>query len=123
MNQELTIADPESVKKKRRIYSDDFKCELVQKCSHPHVSIASVALQHGINTNLLNRWVKQASRKDSIPNLKTVQGFIALPMTAAPANQEICFKIHLQTSSQVIQLTWPVTEMKALATLIRELTS
>ena len=59
MNKELTIINNDRVKRKRRTYSDDFKHELlIQKCHHPYISIARVALEHGINTNLLNRWVK-----------------------------------------------------------------
>jgi len=122
MSQELTVIDVELVKRKRRIYSDDFKRELVQKCRHPHVSIASVALEHGINTNLLNRWVKQASNENSISELETVPNFIAIPVDRTAA-QDITFKIQMSASDQAIQLTWSKMEIKSLAQLIRELTS
>ena len=122
MSQELTVVDVGLVKRKRRIYSDDFKRELVQKCRHPHISIASVALEHGINTNLLNRWVKQASNENSISELKTVPDFMAIPIDRAPT-KEISFKIQIPSSSQVVQLTWSMNEIASLAQLIRELTS
>lgn len=66
MNQKLAIIDTDRVRRKRRTYNDEFKLELVQKCHHPHISIASVALEHGFNTNLLNRWVKNYPMKRMI---------------------------------------------------------
>ena len=45
-------------KKKRRTYSAEFKQQIVQACKAPDVSIASVALQHGLNTNPLSNWLR-----------------------------------------------------------------
>lgn len=103
-------------------YSDDFKRELVQKCRHPHISIASVALEHGINTNLLNRWVKNASLGNGISNVEPVSNFIAIPIDHTPS-KNITFKIQSSKSDQTLQLTWPITDISSLAQLIRELTS
>ena len=69
VSQELVAIEAGFIKRKRRTYSDDFKPELVQKCRQPHTSIASVAFEHGINTNLLNRWVKNASIKNGISSM------------------------------------------------------
>ncbi|WP_155519947.1 transposase, partial [Acinetobacter pittii] len=46
-NNQTSIA---SLAKKRRTYSAEFKQQIVQACKAPDVSIASVALQHGLNT-------------------------------------------------------------------------
>ena len=122
VNQELA-AETEFVKRKRCTYSDDFKRELVQKCRHPHTSIASVALEHGINTNLLNRWVENASIENGISNLDPVSNFIAIPINHPTPSKDITFKIHNPKSDQTLHLTWPITETASLAQLIRELTS
>ena len=47
-----------SLAKKRRTYSAEFKQQIVQACKAPDVSIASVALQHGLNTNLVSKWIR-----------------------------------------------------------------
>ena len=52
-NNQTSIA---SLAKKRRTYSAEFK--IVQACKAPDVSIASVALQHGLNTNPLSNWIR-----------------------------------------------------------------
>lgn len=43
----------------RRTYSVAAKRALVQICLRPGVSVASTALTHGINANLLRRWMVQ----------------------------------------------------------------
>ena len=51
------------VTRKRSRYSNEFKQDLVAACKAPGVSMASIALAHGINANLLRRWVSQRSQK------------------------------------------------------------
>ena len=43
--------------RRRRKHSDEFKARAVRACEQPGVSMAAVALAHGINANLLRRWV------------------------------------------------------------------
>ncbi|MCO7637827.1 transposase [Pseudomonas sp. S 311-6] len=38
-------------------YTAEYKSDLAIQCLPPHVSIASIALAHGLNANLLQRWV------------------------------------------------------------------
>lgn len=41
----------------RRRYDDDSKQALVRACLQPGVSLAGMALKHGVNANLLRKWV------------------------------------------------------------------
>jgi transposase len=41
----------------RRSYSLDYKRDVVRQCSAPGVSVAAVAMQNGINANLVRRWM------------------------------------------------------------------
>ena len=43
----------------RRTYTSQYKSDVVKRCSEPGVSVAGVALAHGINANLLRRWIVQ----------------------------------------------------------------
>lgn len=42
--------------RQRRSYSKAFKAQIVQECSLPGTSVASVALSHGINANVVHQW-------------------------------------------------------------------
>jgi hypothetical protein len=41
----------------RSIYDREAKRELVRRCLQPGVSLAATALAHGLNANLLRKWV------------------------------------------------------------------
>ena len=45
-----------------RTYTRQFKAQLVAACHQPGVSIAALALHHGVNTNVLHRWLKEHAR-------------------------------------------------------------
>lgn len=46
----------------RRSYSKQFKAELVAQCLAESDSISAIAMAHGINTNLVQRWVSEHRR-------------------------------------------------------------
>jgi hypothetical protein len=46
-----------------------FKAQVVQECSLPGSSVASVALSHGINTNVVHRWRRLAACQHSTETL------------------------------------------------------
>ena len=50
-------------------YSKQGKRELVQACLGPGVSVAGMALRHGVNANLLRKWIRayQACGQGKLP--------------------------------------------------------
>ena len=49
----------ERIRDGRCRYDPKVKQELVSRCLRPGVSVAATAMQHGVNTNLLRKWIKQ----------------------------------------------------------------
>src|ERR1700746_390686 len=47
----------------RRRYDPASKRRLVEACAQPGVSLAGVAMQHGVNANLLRKWVAGQQRQ------------------------------------------------------------
>ncbi len=43
--------------RQRTSYPKPLKAQIVQECLPPGVSMASVALRHGINANLVRKWI------------------------------------------------------------------
>jgi len=72
----------------RRTYSLAAKRALVQLCDRPGISVAGMALAHGINANLLRRWMVQYSSTPTVSADKTpiTSGTALLPVkTTRPA--------------------------------------
>src|SRR5690625_2168042 len=84
----------ESTKRKRSTYSKRFKAELVAECLAGEDSIASIALRHDINPNLVHRWVTESRRYgqhelSGVSELKGKSNIPATPMNwvaAVPVN-------------------------------------
>jgi transposase len=62
-----------SARRTRRDHSDEFKRELVGRCLQPGASVSAIALEAGINANLLFAWRRQhrramATRPDGEPD-------------------------------------------------------
>ena len=105
----------------RRTYSAEFKQQIVQACKAPDVSIASVALQHGLNTHLVSKWIrlidaKPGNDRSLLPNKPA---FIALSCSA-PLDP-------ISTGMLTVQITLPhskaESEISALAELLKALTT
>lgn len=60
-------------------YDAKAKAELVRRCLEPGVSVAALALAHGVNANLLRKWITLALRKRS-----SSERPVLLPVTTQP---------------------------------------
>ncbi|WP_410479133.1 transposase [Pseudomonas sp. P105] len=46
------------MQRQRRSYSKSFKAQVIQECAQPGASIASIALSHSLNANLVHKWIR-----------------------------------------------------------------
>jgi transposase len=104
----------------RRSYSKSFKAQVIQECAQPGASIASVALGHSLNANLVHKWIRlQALESPALP-----PAFIPLVMPLAganshPASSNIC--VEIQHPRGTIKVNWPTESAVACATFLRDL--
>ncbi|WP_079459415.1 IS66-like element accessory protein TnpA, partial [Pseudomonas aeruginosa] len=60
----------------RRSYPKSFKAQVVEECTQPGASVAGVALSHGLNANLVHKWIRrQQAQLPAVPS-----GFIPIPL-------------------------------------------
>ncbi|MFA6922402.1 MAG: transposase [Gallionella sp.] len=109
-----------SIRRRRRQHTPEFKQGLVAQCL-PGVSTSAVALAHGINANLLRRWIKQfpgvqPSHAITAP-AKLVPVKVDLPVEA-PVSDAI--EISIQKNSARISIHWPGTQAQACALWLAE---
>jgi transposase len=111
------------------VHSDEFKADAVAACMQPGVSMASVAMSHGINANLLRRWVKAAEmRVEAVsscePRLPAQKAnaaavFVPLALPAPKAASEV--RVELRRGATTISVTWPADAAAECAAWMREL--
>ncbi|WP_419183089.1 transposase [Pseudomonas aeruginosa] len=54
----------------RRSYPKSFKAQVVEECTQPGASVAGVALSHGLNANLVHKWIRrQQAQLPAVPQV------------------------------------------------------
>jgi transposase-like protein len=64
----------------RRWYTQAFKAQVVTACRQPGASVARVALEHGLNANLVRKWLRQG---DGAAVARSNGGMHFVPVIAA----------------------------------------
>lgn len=105
----------------RRRHGVELKKIVLAECAEPGASVASVALKHGLNANLVHKWRRLAHCGDSVataerPSLQFVP--IALPQPSA-AREDI--RVELRRGPSTVTVTWPVAAAAECAAWMREL--
>lgn len=103
----------------RRKHSNEFKTDLVARCRQPGTSVSAVAQAHGVNANLLRRWMKQYPVDAKLPVASALAKLVPVQVEMAntsPSNGEIHFDI--QRGATRIHIRWPMAESEACAQLL-----
>jgi len=132
----------------RRVHGAEFKAQVLAECQQPGVSVAAVALAHGLNVNLLRKWlVGRGIKRTGLSAPRTVTRKLAgaddtptsslqfIPVEIAPApvaataaateqtKPSVAQEIHVELTRGATQLCvrWPSTQAAACAAWLREL--
>lgn len=104
--------------RQRNSYPKPFKAQVVQECLQPDVSIASVALHHGINANLVRKWIPRY--RD--PQPPTLPAFVPLKSepVSLPPRQPVA-TIDIPFGQKMLSVSWPVSDPDGCARFVRGL--
>ena len=110
----------------RRSYSPEFKAQVVATCRIPGMSVASVARQHGINHNILHRWLRELAPVSLNDCVSSPPAFIELPMPqikaeSTPAASSGNVQVEFRRGDLVIKVSWPVPSAPECSRLLAEL--
>jgi transposase len=106
---------------KRRFYSPELKLQVVAACAQPGASIAGLALQHGINANIVHRWLREHNQGILIRRQQTF-----LPVTLNSALEPVTvqptadIRVEVKRVNATIVVHWPLAGGAACAQWLRE---
>jgi transposase len=126
-----------------RVYTPEFKANLVASCHKPGASIAALANANAMNANVLHRWLQENARTGAHQLINRSTGkstanantqalaaerpaFIALPLSpAAPQVQSAptqapSIRVEIQRANTTIIVNWPVQDGTLCAQWLRE---
>lgn len=115
----------EAGRRRRRYHSPEFKAEVVAACGVAGVSVAAVALAHGVNASLARGWMRDAKPGDNAapaagPSGMAVSGFVPVqlpPGCAMPTD----IRVELRRGATTVNVSWPSAVASECAAWMREL--
>ena len=129
----------DAARRTQRTYSAQFKADLVAACQRPGASIAALAMQHGMNANVLHRWLKEYEQgRHRLGNADAATAadhpvkptFIPIALAApepegpsqASANTAVAGSIRIACCRNGLTITvdWPLAGANECAQLLRE---
>ncbi|MGS2724937.1 IS66-like element accessory protein TnpA [Porticoccus sp. GXU_MW_L64] len=90
--------------KRRRRFTPEFRAKVVALCKQPDASVAGIARQHGLNANLVHKWIRGADKSSSAASSSSAD-FLPIPVSAPAADQ--CVRIEMGNLS----IHWPIAHI------------
>jgi transposase len=106
----------DSKKITRRRHSAELKAQVLSECAQRGASVASVALSHGINANVVHKWRRLAGATP-LPVASFVPVALPAPTCAAPAD----IRMELRRGATTMTIIWPAAAAADCAAWMREL--
>ena len=109
-------------KRTRRRHAPDLKRQVVLACQQPGASVAGVALAHGLNANLVRRWLQL---DHMAPGALSVVGapagaFVEVPMPRASSSTTEPIRLELRRGASTVSLQWPASAAAECGAWLRE---
>jgi transposase len=102
--------------RQRSSYPKPFKAQVVQECLQPGATVSNVAIRHGINANVIRKWLPLY--RDQLP--AALPAFVPARVTSKrPAEAAVI--IELPLGEQSITVKWPASDPEGCARFIRGL--
>ena len=109
--------------RKRRRHSAELKAQILAACALPGASVASIALEHGINANVVHRWRRLAEARPAVHRARAaVSEFVPVSIAdsgSVPRAGDI--RIELRRAGTTVSIAWPVAAASACSTWLRDL--
>jgi len=102
----------------RRKHTDEFRAEVLAQCRRPGKSIAGVALEHGLNANLVGAWLrKSAVSGNACAEVATLEApapefpsFIPVPLAMKPPEPvQRVIEVEIRKGALKMTVTWPIS--------------
>ena len=104
--------------RRRRRHSPEFKAKVIAACQAPGVSVASVALEYGLNANMVRLWIKASRTAQTTSPAAFMPLALPGPIATVP---EDAIRIEVPRANGTITITWPISHADRALTLLREL--
>src|SRR5471030_1402838 len=100
----------------RKSYPKPFKIQVVQECKQPGASVAAITMTHGINANVVRRWIPLYRDPQAVAR----PAFIPLKVEPKRKTEALAI-IELPLDQQMFTVKWSTSDPEGGARFIRGL--
>jgi transposase len=115
-------------RERRQRYGAELKAQIMAECEAPGVSVARVAMAHGINANVVHRWrqlVREGGARRTRPSMTAAApatSFVPVVVSDAPSGVKASdIHIELRRGATALAIRWSVSAATECAVWLREL--
>ena len=114
----------DSKRKARRKHSPELKSRVLLECAQQGASVAGIAQAHGLNANLVHRWLRLApASAQGRPASGTDErsgAFMAVQLAQPAQASPPAIRIELRRGATAISIHWPVQGASDCAAWLRD---
>lgn len=116
-----TLSAPRTRQTRRR-HSPAFKAQIVTSCRQPGISVSRIALDHGLNANMVRRWMREMEPASA----EVTPAFVPVNLPAAPAKDtpalsHQAIRISIPHAAGAVVVEWPAEQADQCLALLRPL--
>lgn len=104
----------------RRRHHADLKRQVIGACAAPGASVAQVAMNYGLNANLMRKWRRLAGH-DGEPAGSPAFVPVSVVTEAPPCEPPHPIELELQRGPVHVQVRWPMAGASSCAAWLREM--
>jgi len=103
--------------RQRSSYPKPFKAQVVQECLQPGATVSSVAISHGINANVIRKWMPLYRDQPAAASLPAFVPLKAAPTGIRKARKNVVKKLP-RSKRDII---WSIIESKSPSDYVRHI--
>jgi transposase len=120
----LSVTKP---RPKRHRFSREFKASILAECLEPRASVSRIALENGLNANMVRRWIKEGQQTRKAP--ARAPRFVPVNLPAAPSapgsqsvpDKPSTIRVEIPRAGGAVVIEWPAEQAHQCASLLRDL--
>ncbi|MBG5401650.1 IS66 family insertion sequence hypothetical protein [Stutzerimonas stutzeri] len=109
------------VSRQRRTFPKAFKAQVIEECAQSGASVAGVALRHGLNANLVHKWIRKQREPLPVVSARFVPVPLGILPTERASSEGLTIRIEIPYHAGSLSVHWPVQDGEGCARLLRGL--
>jgi transposase len=109
----------DSKQSSRRRHGAALKAQVLAECAQPHASVASIAMAHSLNANLVHKWRRMAAKLQALAQSPALE-FVAVPLAAQAPMAATDITIELRRGAVTLKVSWPMAGAASCAAWVCE---